>query len=452
MNRAINIAALFLALTMLVWLLSACGLGGSEIETTDTLGAPEDTTSPETQTEPEQGFTGDEYTLPLEDGYNQLTLYWSYNGTYENCDIWIWWGDVAGKGYVFHECAYGAKVVVNVPEGVEQVGFIVRKNCSDPGGSSWGNATKDYEQDRFAVITGKETVIYLKTGIADQFKSDDGGKTLEMIKDFSLAAMVDQNKIQYRVTPQVNITNPSQIKVTSISTMNRPAATGYVELEESLDLSKSYRMEIDGYGAQTVVPTKIFDSQYFADNYHYDGDDLGAVINGETTTFKVWAPTASEVKLNLYADGHTDSLIKSVSMTRGDKGVWSHTEACGHGTYYTYTVTTAVGTQTATDPYAKSAGVNGDRSMVLDLSLTDPEGWEVSALQNPISSYNEAIIWEVHVRDFSNKIGTSQYKGKYLAFTERGLVNEHGVPVGVDYLVQLGITHVHLLPVYGCRR
>ena len=86
--------------------------------------------------------------------------------------------------------------------------------------------------------------------------------------------------------------------------------------------------------------------------------------------------------------------------------------------------------------------------MVVDLSLTDPEGWDKSKLEDPISNYSEAIIWEVHVRDFSNKIASSQYKGKYLAFTETGLVNEYGQSVGIDYLKQLGITHVHLLPVY----
>ena len=152
--------------------------------------------------------------------------------------------------------------------------------------------------------------------------------------------------------------------------------------------------------------------------------------------------------LNLFEKGHEGDAYKSVDMVRGDKGVWAYTEACGHGTYYTYTVTTSVGTQDAVDPYAKAAGANGNRGMVVDLSKTNPDGWNKAGLKNTISSYSEAIIWEVHVRDFSNKIAASQYKGKYLAFTEKGLVNEHGQPVGVDYLKQLGITHVHLLPVY----
>ena len=414
--------------------------------------APTETPT-ETPTEP----APTEYTEPLQDGYNQVTFYWTYPGTYENCDMWIWWGDIAGKGYLFHECEYGAKVVVNVPEGIEEIGFIVRKDCSDPGGNSWGSATKDYDQDRFAVIEGKETFIYLKSGDPAQYISNDGGKTLDMAKKFTLASMVDEHTIQYRLTPKTTITNLSQIKVyngdrqvavKSLSSLGKESTSGKIELEESLDLSGNYRIEIDGYGQKEVVPTDIFDSEYFAENYHYDGNDLGAVIHGDQTTFKVWAPTASKVVLNLFEAGDGVDAYKNVEMVKGDKGVWSHTEDCGHGTYYTYTVTTAVGTQEAVDPYAKAAGVNGNRGMVVDLSLTNPDGWENDKSLSNISSYSEAIIWEVHVRDFSNKIADSQYKGKYLAFTETGLVNEYGKAVGVDYLKELGITHVHLLPVY----
>ena len=215
-----------------------------------------------------------------------------------------------------------------------------------------------------------------------------------------------------------------------------------------MDISKNYRVVIEGYGEKPVVPTKIFDSDYFIDNYTYDGDDLGAVINGNTTTFKVWAPTASKVVLNLFSAGNGGEAYKNVEMTKGDKGVWSHTENCGHGTYYTYSVTTSVGTQEAVDPYAKAAGLNGNRGMVVDLAKTNPTAWKQDNFSTGIDSYSDAIIWEVHVRDFSNKIASSQYKGKYLAFTEKGLVNEFGQPIGIDYLVELGITHVHLLPVY----
>ncbi|MBO5417414.1 MAG: type I pullulanase [Clostridia bacterium] len=447
-----RIVALLVALTMLSGItvsFTACknnaGVNNGNGDTTNDASAPPESHSPK-----------DEYSLEKEEGCNQLTFYWRHDGTYENCDIWIWYGDKAGQGHLFHECDYGAKVVVNVPEEIEEVGFIVRKDCSEPGGSSWGSATKDYEQDRFAVMDG-DTVIYLKSGDASQYSSNDGGKTLENIKKFSLAGIVDEHRIQYKITPGAVISSLSDVKVLEgdteltvkeLSTLGTNASSGYITVNETLDISKNYSVTINGYEPKAAVPTKIFDSDYFAENYHYDGNDLGAIIDGETTTFKLWAPTASKIVLNLFESGHEGDAYKTVDMTKGDKGVWSHTENCGHGTYYTYTVTTSVGTQEAVDPYAKAAGVNGNRGMVVDLSRTNPENWKKETFAVGIDSYGEAIIWEVHARDFSNKIADSKYKGKYLAFTERGLVNENGKPVGVDYLVDLGITHVHLLPVY----
>ena len=454
MKRSLRTISLILLIAMAVSIVLP-GCSGTPEQTPTEVPATEQVTVP--ATEPVTEPVAQEYFEPIPDGHNQVTFYWTYDGTYENCDMWIWQPNKDGKGYRFTECEYGGKVIVNVPEGVEQIGFIVRRDCSDPGGTSWGSATKDYESDRFAMIEGKETVIYLKSEDPAQYKSSDGGKTLTQSRKFNMASMADEHQINYKIAPKMTIDALSQIKVTKdgksvavsgVSTLGKEAASGTIELAEPLDLSASYKVEIEGYGEQTVIPMEIFDSQFFADNYHYDGTDLGAVISGNTTTFKVWAPTASNVVLNLFETGDGGEAYKTVEMTKGDKGVWSHTENCGHGTYYTYSVTTAVGTQEAVDPYAKSAGVNGNRGMVVDLVKTNPDGWYTDKAVTNLDSYSDAIIWEVHVRDFSNKIANAQYKGKYLGFTETGLVNEHGQAVGVDYLKELGITHVHLLPVY----
>ena len=115
-------------------------------------------------TAPSQVIPEDEYTLPKEEGYNQVTFYWNYMGDLSNCDVWVWWDGKEGSGYLMHECSYGGKAVINVPEGIQQVGFIVRKDCTEPGGNAWGSATKDWGDDRFAVLEGEETFIYLKEG------------------------------------------------------------------------------------------------------------------------------------------------------------------------------------------------------------------------------------------------------------------------------------------------
>ena len=355
-----------------------------------------------------------------------------------------------------YPCAYGAKVMINVPESEKNVGFIVRTGCSEPGGTSWGTANKDFADDRFVTMNG-DTQIYLKSGEGAIYFSEDGGMTLYRKLTFSFAGIIDENKIKYMIEPAGKLTSLDQfavycgdqkIEIESVSSLNNEVIQGTIQLKEPLDISKQYTVEIEGYGQKTAVPTDIFDSESFIANYTYDGDDLGATITEAGTVFKVWAPTASKVVLNLFEAGNDCAAYASVDMERGERGVWSSTQDCGHGTYYTYTVTTAVGTQEAVDPYAKAVGVNGNRGMVIDLKTTDPEGFAEETFDAGLTSYRDAIIWEVHVRDFSNKLEASNYKGKYLAFTETGLTNANGVPAGVDYIKNLGVTHVHLQPVY----
>ena len=249
---------------------------------------------------------------------------------------------------------------------------------------------------------------------------------------------------------QIRIFSPEQeIPVIGLSTLGIETNGGMITVGIELDLRKEYLLQIEGLGCVKIIPTDVFDSEEFIRRYTYDGDDLGATIqcNG-STTFKVWAPTASKVTLNLFAAGNGVEAFNCLEMRMAERGVWALTVPhAGHGTYYTYTVTTSAGTQEAADPYAKACGINGKRSMVVDLPSTDPANWEndrVVALQK----YTDAILWEIHVRDFSNSIEASRYKGKYLAFTEQGLRNRSGVAVGVDYLLQLGVTHLHLQPVY----
>ncbi len=431
-----HFAAILSVLLAMLFAFSACN-GGNQPPAPDIEDGPKD-----------------EYTLPLEDGMKQLTIYYSRAGGYEGCDIWLWYGEVAGRGYLMHECTYGAKVVVNVPEDIRQVGFIIRTGCSDPGGDSWGTATKDgTDSDRFVSLKERETVIYTKSGDAKSYVSDDGGLTLKEIKNIDIADLQDLTHIKYVLSTAVSLT-AEQISLTdgdgkevALKSVTSNNANGVIETAAPLDLTRSYLLTVEGFGDPApVMPLTYFSSEEFAAEYNYDGE-LGVRIADGKTNFYLWAPTASDVKLNLFAEGDGGSAERTVPMTKGEKGVWTYSENADlSGKYYTYTVSTSAGVQEAVDPYAVSAGLNGDRGMILDLASTDPDGWtdEVFVPEN-FENYTDAEIWEVHVRDFSNKISQSKYKGKFLAFTETGLT-ENGIPVGVDYLKELGITHVHLLP------
>ncbi len=457
--------ACFLALLMILGLFACRQPAANEpnetVEQPTAAPVSEPTEPPAAEPEPEPVQPDpilEEYFLPKEEGMNQLTVYWKADSiNYATSDMWMWFPGADGRGYEMYPCEYGGKCMINVPKDVEEVGFIVRINCSDPGGKSWGEATKVYDGDRFAKMDG-DTEIYLIDDQEEIYYSNDGGATLMQKKAVNFIGIVSKNEIKYSVTPAIRIESLDQIavyegdrrvEIESLSSLNNEVVMGTIKLKEDIDVTKLYDVEIEGYEKTTAIPTGIFDSKDFIENYTYDGDDLGAVIQPDgTTTFKVWAPTASKVVLNLFEAGDGGEAFSSVEMEKAEKGVWQSTQAVGSGTYYTYTVTTAVGTQETTDPYAKALGVNGERGMVIDLDSTDPAGWDSDTYYQNLETYQDAIIWEVHVRDFSNRIADSKYPGKYLAFTEMGLKNASGEPVGMDYLLDLGVTHIHLQPVY----
>lgn len=204
------------------------------------------------------------------------------------------------------------------------------------------------------------------------------------------------------------------------------------------------------------------------DEYAYDGT-LGCIYTDTSSTFKVWAPTASGVKLNLFATGSDDEEgaadLGTYTMEKlydGDKftGVWTVTiQGDLEQVYYTYSITSPSSilggkkkTRETQDVYSYACGVNSARSMVVDLDSTDPEGWE-NDTHVYVDSQSDAVVWEIQVKDFSysESSGVSDAnRGKYLAFTELGttLNGDGDIATCVDYLKSLGITHVQINPFY----
>ena len=191
----------------------------------------------------------------------------------------------------------------------------------------------------------------------------------------------------------------------------------------------------------------------------YSGNDLGFTYTKAATTWKVWSPAATQVQLKLYKTG-TDrengaGVIGTYDMTKGTSGVWSVQLSGDYkNVYYTYLVTAQntagkVVTNETQDIYSKAVGCNGDRSMVVDLDSTDPEGWEDD--QHVLrDNLTQAAVWELHIRDFScdkNSGISKENQGNYLAFTEGGTTlnsdtSASAVSTGIDYLVPVftGIT------------
>lgn len=181
----------------------------------------------------------------------------------------------------------------------------------------------------------------------------------------------------------------------------------------------------------------------------YEGNDLGAVYTPKMTRFKVWAPEAEAVKLNLYKEGEGDNLIERCTMKKSRNGIFTfERQGDCNGIYYTYTVVNHGDEQEAVDPYTKAAGVNGRRGMVINLEKTNPQGFELDEYRNP-EHITDAIIYEGSVRDFTMDESSGVFhNGKFLGLTEANTTNHFGEATALDYISDLGITHVQILPAF----
>lgn len=181
----------------------------------------------------------------------------------------------------------------------------------------------------------------------------------------------------------------------------------------------------------------------------YEGNDLGAVYTPKMTRFKVWAPEAEAVKLNLYKEGEGDNLIEQCTMKKSRNGIFTfERQGDCNGIYYTYTVVNHGDEQEAVDPYTKAAGVNGRRGMVINLEKTNPQGFELDEYRN-LEHITDAIIYEGSVRDFTMDESSGVFhNGKFLGLTEANTTNHFGEATALDYISDLGITHVQILPAF----
>ncbi len=180
----------------------------------------------------------------------------------------------------------------------------------------------------------------------------------------------------------------------------------------------------------------------------YDGDDLGVFWTPEKTTVKIWAPTAKKIEFRLYKDGKAGEEFYKTTLQPNGSGTWS-TVLNGdyEGKFYTLRINDGEWLEETPDIYARCVGVNGLRGMIYNPAKTNPGGWEKDK-KLPFKNVNDAIIYEVHVRDFSIAASSGiENKGKFLGFTENDTRSPDGLPTGLSHLKELGITHVHLLPV-----
>ncbi|WP_195431369.1 type I pullulanase [Clostridium sp. D46t1_190503_E9] len=197
---------------------------------------------------------------------------------------------------------------------------------------------------------------------------------------------------------------------------------------------------------------KNYDSIEFEDLYRYDGE-LGAIYSSTKTKFRLWAPLAANVKINLYGkDGYDyeSKANKTVNMDLREKGIWE-IEISGNldGEFYNYLVNIDGKEYEAVDPYAKAVGVNGKRGMIIDLNKTNPDGWE-SHKKPVLENSLDAVIYEMNVRDFtidSNSGIDNEIRGKFKGICQdNSAIKGTEIKTGLSHLKELGVNVIQLLP------
>ncbi len=181
----------------------------------------------------------------------------------------------------------------------------------------------------------------------------------------------------------------------------------------------------------------------------YDKDDLGVFWSPEKTKIKIWAPTAKTVELRLYKDGQTGESFFKTNLQPSGNGTWQ-TVLTGdyEGKYYTFRINDGDWLNETPDIYVRCVGVNGRRGQIYNPEKTNPENWHNDKKPHR-TSFTDSIIYETHIRDFSIAENSGiKNRGKYLGFTEKDTKTSNGISTGIAHLQELGITHVHLLPVY----
>ncbi len=187
-------------------------------------------------------------------------------------------------------------------------------------------------------------------------------------------------------------------------------------------------------------------------NYHaypyYSGNDLGVQLNEKGFTAKIWAPTANEVRIKIYKYAYGENLLETIALEPNENGCWQTQKNGSYkGLHYTIQVKTDKWLNETPGIDACATGVNGRRGLFFSKDQTNPMGWRYDK-PIPYTNMVDAILYEVHVRDFSiSENSGMQNKGKFLAFTERGTRNSKGLRTGIEHLRELGITHVHLMPI-----
>ncbi|WP_159081755.1 type I pullulanase [Paenibacillus sp. CAA11] len=382
--------------------------------------------------------------------------YYRHDGKARDWNLWIWLDGKDGQGYFFDEGQddHGF-AVANVTLPASKINLITRLSTA---GNDWQSQemTRSFrmpqgQQQADLWLLQDDPAVYSQLpDTSPKFRAVQAD-AVDMLNAEASAEVTEEDAATAVLKDAVT---GEELSVSAVKTGDHKLNVQLLQPEQ-FDVTHEYMLSTRHLGETKVTMRKILDDP----KYYYNGDDLGLTYSAQESVFKVWAPTAKKVSTVIYDTAgayNENGTVQDHSggsenkMTRGEHGVWEATVPGDlSGKFYMYKAEFADGAVNyAVDPYARAVSANGQRTAIVDLARTNPAAWnpeEKPAMVSP----NDAIIYELHVRDFSVSPDSGMTnKGKFKAFTERGTRTAQGASTGIDHLKELGVTHVHLLPSY----
>ena len=248
------------------------------------------------------------------------------------------------------------------------------------------------------------------------------------------------DKASYRLT------NAQGEEIPIAGILPNESRTLLIKASQDLDKKRVYFLEIPSLNLKSHCS---FDGWF---RTRYSSKELGANIDNGRTSIRLFAPRAEEVKVHLYKGRLDENAYESFSMKEDQDGVWEIEWAEDlHGTYYDFTIHGAQdpGNQFYethpihfTDPYARVSDDTWGKARIWRRTIP------ATPLEKGRPKMEDVIAYEVHIQDFTDQLPVKEeHKGTFQGMMTKGLKNSKGAPIGFDYLIDLGINVVHLMPV-----
>lgn len=401
--------------------------------------------------------------------------YYRYDDNYTNFNFWLWPSEPASLGGVQHNFdplqkdEHGVYLSVDLTDyyaGSTKLGIIIKQGGWD--------GYREIGGDRFIDLTIAEVVngvahaYFVEQDINIGLSQQDLANNIPDYREKILRVAFDaQKRIVFALThvgTTYEVLEDGVVKTSGNVTSKNQTLT-----ISNVDISKQYSLRVTFEGGrvdQKIVSLQnLYDTPDFESLYTYNGT-LGVSFEEGQTVFRLWAPLSEAVSVNLYNQGHAyynENGVSSVEttpyrvedMTRIENGAWE-VKLTGNFDfmYYTFNVTNNGITNEVTDPYAYSTGANGQRGMIVNFDLVNPDGWTYGTRPNNIRNLTDYIVWELHVRDLTSHSswnGNNSYRGKFMGLTQTGTTfTQQGktVSTGLDHIVELGVNAVQLLPIF----